>query len=197
MNELLFSDIVRFGHLLAVAVGLGAAVMADLVLLGRITGRIDAETVRNLVRAHRVIGVALLAMWCSGAILIWLRTGFDPAQVSPKLLSKLVVVTLLTTNAMVIGRLALPLIESYAGRSLMWLPTPDKMLLAAIASVSSISWLLALAFGASKILAAAGWPVFVLLLPTAYGLAIAGGIGVMLICQLRFDSAPLRLRLDR
>jgi hypothetical protein len=98
---------------------------------------------------------------------------------------------------MVIGRLALPLIESYAGRSLMWLPTPDKMLLAAIASVSSISWLLALAFGASKILAAAGWPVFVLLLPTAYGLAIAGGIGVMLICQLRFDSAPLRLRLDR
>ncbi len=196
MSDLLFNDLVRFCHLLAVAVGLGAAVMADVTLLGRLTGRVDHDLVRSLARSHRVIGLALGAMWCSGAILVTLRTGFDPAQVSPKLFSKLIVVTLLTVNAMVIGRLALPLIDRYAGRSLMWLPTSDKMLLASVGSVSSISWLLALAFGASKILAVAEWPVFALLLPAAYGLAIIGGIGVMFLCQLRFDSAPMRLRRD-
>lgn len=197
MDPLIITDIARFAHLLCVAIGLGAALIADYLVLSRLSGRLDADLVRNIDRAHRLVWTALGAMWFTGALLIYLRTGFDLANFSPKLFNKLIIVTILTANAVLIGRFAMPLVALHVGKSLMWLPFRQKILLAAVASVSTTSWLLALALGVSKVLAVSGWSTFLIIIPAAYLVSVLAGISVMAILQIGFDTAPMRLKLSR
>ena len=71
------------------------------------------------------------------------------------------------------------------------------LLLAAVASVSTTSWLLALALGVSKVLAISGWSTFLIIIPAAYVVSVLAGISVMAILQIGFDTAPMRLKLSR
>ena len=114
----------------------------------------------------------VIAMWITGLILIGIRTGFVLSNFSPKLISKLVTVGILTANAALISRFAMPIIRAARGRSILWLPRQTKLGLAIIGAISSASWLLALAMGSSKVLAASSASVFLVLLPLAYGTAV-------------------------
>ena len=105
MESSIFIDLVRYGHLFAVAIGFGAAFMADYVVLTRLRRGISAETMGILTLCHQLIWGAVIAMWITGICLIGIRTGFAPSAFTPKLFAKLFVVTLLTGNAVIIGRL--------------------------------------------------------------------------------------------
>ena len=164
----LFGDFARFFHLLSVAMGLGAAVMAETLVLSRLDVPLDERTADTLRRLHGVVWAALGAMWLTGICLIAVRTGLDPALVTPKLAAKLGVVLILTANAGLMGRLALPALDASIGLAPIDAPLGRRLAVALVAGVSGASWCLALMMGASRHLAASDWPVFVQWVPVIY-----------------------------
>lgn len=154
MSFLLF-DTIRFVHLLAVIIGFGVSFFADVMILRTLRSRVDRHTLATIALQHRIVLSALAVMWASGLTLVWLRTGFDAGQISPKVYGKLLVVTLLTLNAFVIGGFAMPLLERLEESNLLDLPLGRRLPLACIAAISGASWITALAFGVSDELAKA------------------------------------------
>ena len=180
MDMLLVTDTLRFSHLLAVCLGLGASIMADLYILNRLRTPLTREMMATLHRTHGVVWSALGLMWITGLGLLYLRTGFDPAAFTPKLMAKLGIVGLLTLNAVLIGAVAMPMLEGRIGRSIAAFPTGLKLRFALIGGISAASWLLALAMGVSKALARSGTEVFAILLPAAYAMALIATALVLL-----------------
>jgi hypothetical protein len=133
---------------------------------------------------HSIVSKAVIAMWITGIIMIGIRTGFVLENFSPKLFSKLLTVSILTANAVLISRFAMPLVEDSRGRNIMWLPLKIKLQFAAIGAVSTTSWLLAMAMGVSKVLAASGPLTFVLLVPPVYGLSVMVAVATMYLLHL-------------
>lgn len=168
--DTIFVDLVRYGHLLAVAVGLGAAAMADYAAFTGLRRKVSDEFLTILHAAHKMIWPALIAMWVTGILLIGIRTGFQLQSFSPKLFAKLFVVTALTVNAVMIGRHGMALIAREGG--LKALAREEMRHAAIMGGISSASWLFALALGSSRFLAAAPASLFLLLVPLTYGAAI-------------------------
>jgi hypothetical protein len=172
LDQTLMIDLARYAHIVAVAIGFGTAFLADYHLLSRLRRPVDDSFLDSLDLYHSVVWKMLLAMWITGVILIGIRTGFVLSNFSPKLISKLVTVSVLTANAALIGHFAMPVIRAARGRSILWLPRQTKLGLAIIGAISSASWLLALAMGSSKVLAASSSSVFLVLLPLVYTTAV-------------------------
>ncbi len=183
MNDLLLTDAVRFVHILCVTVGIGTSFFADLTAISRLNGRIDAAMIATLRTCHRLIWVALLGMWLTGLGLIYIRTGFILENFSPKLFSKLGVVSVLTINALMIGAIAMPVLRAHLDRPVFSLSLGQLLSLSLMAGVSTASWLLALAMGTSKVLAQSGWSVFIEIVPLAYLTGVAISCVVVLLMQ--------------
>ncbi len=184
MDPQIFIDAARYAHILAVSIGFGAAFLADYHIISRLGLVIDDNLTTTLHLCHKVIWAMLVGMWVTGLVLIYVRTGFDPALFTPKLICKIAAVSILTANAILIGRFAVPLVEANRGRSLMWLPLRHKLGLAGVGAVSSASWMLALAMGSSKVLAASGWIVFAFLMPVIYFLGVFAAVAVMFLLHM-------------
>jgi hypothetical protein len=184
MDSQVFIDAARYAHIIAVAIGFGAAFLADYHVVSRLGRPIDDNLTTTLHLCHSVIWAMVAGMWITGLVLIYIRTGFDVANFTPKLICKIITVAILTGNAMLISRIAVPLVEENRGRSLMWLPLRSKLCLAGIGAISSASWMLALAMGSSKVLAASDWIVFAFLMPVIYFLGVFAAVAVMFLLHL-------------
>jgi len=183
MHNLWFSDFVRYAHILSVAVGFGTAFLADIHVLGQLKNRITPDLASTLDRYHAIVWWALAGMWISGLVLIWLRTGFVLENFTPKLFSKLFVVSLLSTNAILIGKIAMPMLRRNVGRSLPDLSLLCQIPIAMIAGVSTTSWLLALALGVSKVLAQSDRAFFIEAMPLFYLTSLA--VSVMMVFAIQ------------
>ncbi len=178
MFELIVSDILRFAHLLAVAVGFGVAVETEAFMFRRRRSTISKGMLSGLEHRHKVILYALGAMWVTGLALVALRTGFQISAFTPKLWAKISVVTILTVNAFFVSEIAMPILADHAGKKVTALGQPARQALFAVAGVSATSWILGLGLGSSTLLAAGpGW-LFQSLLPAAYVVGIAAAIMV-------------------
>ena len=184
MDPQIFIDAARYAHILTVAIGFGAAFLADFHVVARLGRPIDDELTTTLHLCHSVIWKMVIGMWVTGLILVQIRTGFVLENFTPKLISKLVTVAILTANAFLISKIAMPLVEENRGRSLMWLPLSSKLCLAGIGAISSASWMLALAMGSSKVLAGSGWVVFAVLMPFIYFAGVSLAVAVMYLLHL-------------
>jgi hypothetical protein len=184
MDSQVFIDAARYAHIIAVAIGFGAAFLADYHVISRLGRPIDDNLTTTLHLCHSVIWAMVAAMWATGLVLVYIRTGFLVENVTPKLIAKVITVAILTGNAMLISRIAVPLVEQNRGRSLMWLPLRSKLCLAGIGAISSASWMLALAMGSSKVLAASDWIVFAFLMPVIYFLGVVAAVAVMYLLHL-------------
>jgi hypothetical protein len=189
IDPLLATDAIRYAHIFSVAVGIGASFQADYAVLTRLNERVGAQLLEMLHLYHRIVWGALFGMWITGLALIWVRTGFDLANFTPKLFSKLAIVTLLTINAIMIGQVAMPLLGRNLDRPLMAVPLGPKIAVAIVAGVSTTSWLLALAMGVSKVLAASGWTIFLELVPLSYASSLAVSLGLILLLHRRGEAA--------
>jgi hypothetical protein len=118
MDPQVFIDAARYAHIIAVAIGFGAAFLADYHVVSRLGRPIDDNLTTTLHLCHSVIWAMVAGMWVTGLILIHIRTGFDPASFTPKLIAKVITVAILTGNAMLISKIAVPLVEENRGRSL-------------------------------------------------------------------------------
>ncbi len=170
------TDLVRLAHLMAMAVGLGTMVSTDIMTLRRVERRISGEYCRAIESAHRIMMPAILAAWITGIVLIAIRTGFDPANFTPKLAAKLTVVSLLTITAVVVKWQVMPIIARAEGVTLMETSLRDKLVLAVCAAMSMSGWSLALLLGASVTFKTADWPTLVALLVTVYMVALATAV---------------------
>lgn len=145
--DIFLLDAARALHMFGLAVGLGLALCADVFALRSIFLPVSPRDLTILSWLHRVILVALALLWASGLYLLHVRTGWDWASFSPKLLTKLAVVGLLSLNALMIGNFALPCYAAYAGQRFGAIELPNWLRLSCIAGLSLSCWLSALALG--------------------------------------------------
>lgn len=171
-------------HVLAVAFGVGGALMLDLRLLRHMRGRplrlADVAMVEFL--SHFVKG-GVIGLWATG-ILIMSIAPDGPASVFAvtKVQAKLVIVVVLTLNALFIETLALPLIKRNAGRCLFdGVDEKQRSLLIAFGVTSGVSWLLPFVLGLAKELN-----------PVSAG-AILATYAVILVVGILFAQAAVRL----
>src|SRR4051812_19728467 len=92
-------------HVIAFAVAMAEVLRGDLRLLRE--RRIDALA---LARTARPVSYALLALWATGVVLVYIDTGFDPAVIlgKSKLVAKLIVVAALSANGALLHATAFP-----------------------------------------------------------------------------------------
>ncbi|MCB1341329.1 MAG: hypothetical protein KDK24_09735 [Pseudooceanicola sp.] len=187
-DSVLLLDLARAGHLTGIACGLGLALVADLVALRSFLSPVGSRDVWMLRCLHRIILGGLALLWVSGLYILWIRTGFDIAQFSPKLVVKLAVVTLLSLNALMIGSWALPRYARLAGLRFGDFPMQDRLRLSTIAGVSLSCWLSALALGVFSQLKVMDFAtlqmIFAPLFLTAIAGALAMGLGARTLARL-------------
>ncbi|MEM9047308.1 MAG: hypothetical protein AAGC92_01195 [Pseudomonadota bacterium] len=180
MDQLLV-DAVRLVHLAGIALGLGLGIYADSLFLRGLAHPIRPNRLAELRRMHGYVFLALALLWVSGFVLFALRTGFDPALFSAKLVAKFSVVTVLTVNALAIGAVALPILALSAERCFGDLPAPQRLVLGIIGGISCTSWGLALALGVFTAAKTLSGQTLMTLLGTGYALGLVTGLGVTLI----------------
>ena len=166
-------DVIIFAHLFFVALGLGTAARLDIRIFMSRNAPIRRRDISDLENAHHLILGALAGLWITGLALIYIRTGFDPALVTPKVWTKLIVVTLLSLNAVVIGKFAMPIFAAHLGKAPISISTRLKIPMTICASLSGLCWFSALALGASAFLKGQSWEFFSLLLLAELGLCAA------------------------
>jgi hypothetical protein len=144
---------ILIAHLLGVCFGLGGTLILDFRLLGLIKGTaINQNDVVFAQVLSRFVQVGLVLLWASGiAFFSVAPDGPASLMASPKLQAKLVIVIALTLNGILIGGLAVPLIERNIGRPLFdGLSEAQRTILMASAVVSSVSWLTPFVLGSTR-----------------------------------------------
>lgn len=176
MEPIILVDTLRTTHLIGLALGFGVAMLADLFALRSLVVPLRDQDFDTLERMHHAVSVGLCILWGSGLGLLAVRTGFDPAAFSPKLLMKLSVVLFLTANAIIIGRIALPVMEAYAELRFGELPFLERARLAATAGLSTSLWISALALGAFSQMKTMGSQALVVVIG---GIVVAAAFGAV------------------
>lgn len=136
-----------YGHILACFMAASAIVVADLALFLR--RRVDNVL---LHKASNVVLLALAALWITGLVLIGLDTGFVASEIAakPKLVAKIIVVSLLTLNGLALLHYAFPVFarRNANTRAAARMPT-------VLGAVSLVTWLYAAFLGLATPLAPA------------------------------------------
>ena len=140
-------------HVLGVVLGVGGVLMLDVHLLRHLRGaRIMPQDVKLTQFVSLFVKVGLVAVWASGLIIIALAPD-GPASVlaNPKLQAKLVVVVVLTINALFIETLALPLLEGNVGQALFYgVDQIRRTVILGCAAVSTLSWTYPIGLGLAR-----------------------------------------------
>lgn len=144
----LFVDFIRVAHILCFAIGIGAAVFMESVVLSRARTYIDIEELALIERGHKLILGAMAGLWITGIMLIAIRTSFNPFAITPKILTKVAVVSALTANAFIIARVVTPMLRKALYGKLADLGWWRLCLIGAAAGLSGAGWLAALTLGA-------------------------------------------------
>lgn len=181
MDPSLLNDAARAAHLLGLALGFGVAIVADLTAARSLIRPLDEREFETLHRYHRTVVIGLLLFWASGMVLLWLRTGFDPANFSPKLVTKMGVVALLSVNAVLIGRIGLPTMEAWAGFRFGALPLAHRLRLAALAGMSGAGWIAALALGVFTAMKTFEWDVLSQIVGVIYVIGLTGALAAAIL----------------
>lgn len=140
-------EFVRNVHLATLAICAWLVISADFTAAKSSFQPLNDNDFKRLHRSHHLLAWGLVMFWCSGAYLIWLGTAFDLSQFSPKLIAKITVVSVLSLNAIIIGKFALPYLERNRFMTFGELPVEIRLRLAFCASISSASWIGAFCLG--------------------------------------------------
>ena len=148
-----FHTLLVLGHLLALSLGLGAALLADWVVLRKLTsGIVSPQAAGQLIDLSHAVSAGLVLIWVTGALLVADSAWDAPASImNQKLWAKLVIVAVLTLNALLLHGLVLPRVVSRVGQPLFetsfgWLPLISTL----FAAVSAVSWTFAAYLGLAR-----------------------------------------------
>jgi hypothetical protein len=147
---LLAYTLLVFAHLLAASIALGAVVATDLRLLSRLARERFRIAPPNAFIA-RMVAVALLLLWVTGAVMVWHGALEQADSLSdPKLHAKLLLVALLTLNAIALHRISFPRLAR--GRRVARWPATDWAFVAVPLALSDFLWMFVAFLGVAR-----GW----------------------------------------
>ncbi len=177
----LYIDLVRVVHFIGLAIGIGAAVFLEGLVLKRAQIMIEEEELALIEHGHRLILFALAILWITGLALVGVRTGFDAALITGKMEAKMCIVAVLTANAFVIAWVVKPLLRNALHKRLSDLHNVELAMIGASAGLSTASWMSALVLGAVSHLAVIS---FQMLGPAFFGVLVTGAIvgSVFAVC---------------
>ncbi len=185
-----FKLIILFAHLLGTSLALGAIVATDIRLLGKLADeRVRIAPPNAFVM--RLITVALILLYVTGACLVWLGWTAGPEYLNnPKLQGKLIFVLLLSLNALVLHRFTFPGLVS-ARRVARW-KLRDFLRVAVPVALSNALWMYCAFLGIARPWNHTVSLSFVLGTGAAvFMLALAGVCGLLLLAaQDRTGRAP-------
>lgn len=148
-----FHTLLVLSHLLALALGLGAALLADWVVLRKLVfGIVSQRAAGQLIDLSYAVSAGLVLIWVTGALLVTDSALDTPMSImNQKLWAKLVIVTILTLNALLLHSVVLPRVTSRVGQPLFEtsfgrLPTISTLL----GAVSAVSWMFAAYLGVAR-----------------------------------------------
>jgi hypothetical protein len=146
-------SLLLIAHLLSVISGIGGALLLDIYLLRHLRGaRIIEQDLALVSFIEKFVNLGLFGVWASG-IVILASAENGPAAVlqDPKVQAKLVIVVILTLNALVIVGIALPTLRRNLGGHLFdGCSRFDRSLLLSSAIVSTTSWLTPFVLGLAR-----------------------------------------------
>lgn len=174
--------LIKITHLLGLALGVGGALLLDLIILNFFHRRSITEEKFDILRqSTRVVSLGLGLLWVSGAgYLLHYLAYFEQGLHNPKVWAKVVIVAILTLNGMLIHHLILPHIQARIGKTLFHdCSLRRQIAMLSASAVSIVSWLTPMALGACKEMNfSVHWSQILL----AYGgLLLLGIIGIQLI----------------
>lgn len=140
-------------HLLAFAIGLGSALMADWIVLTRLTfGTITQRAAQQLIDLSHGVTVGLALLWITGAILVGNNALAEPISLdNHKLWAKILIVAVLTLNALLLHLIVLPIVQSRVGHRLFNATFARLPMLCTLAgTVSATSWMFAAYLGCAR-----------------------------------------------
>ena len=143
----MFYMMLVFVHLLAASMALGAIVATDLRMLSRLAhDRVRIPPPNDFVA--RLVTIALLMLYATGACMLWIGMHAQPDFLSPKLQGKIVLVLLLTFNAVVLHRLTFPRLAR--GRSLVRWRFVDWLVVVLPVALSNSLWMFCAFLGIAR-----------------------------------------------
>jgi hypothetical protein len=135
-----------FGHLLATSMALGAIVATDLRMLSKLAqDRVRIPPPNEFVA--RLVTIALALLYVTGAGMLWIRSA-QPDWLNPKLQGKLVLVLLLTFNAVVLHRWTFPRLAR--GRSVGRWRVADWVVVVMPVALSNCLWMFCAFLGIAR-----------------------------------------------
>jgi hypothetical protein len=195
-----FMELLRLGvvyvHLVACCVAIGLVLTSDIAMVRDLLKRkvFTEHDNAHMESLQKSVVVALIFLWVTGAAIVgidYLEKGANYFM-NPKLQAKVIIVTLLTYNGVLLHRLVLPALQK-AG-SLLHLGFSARMMALFCGSLSAVSWMYAAMLGVGRPLA---WKYSLSELLMAYPILIALGFLAMLVLTQRarqqdYAVAPLR-----
>lgn len=175
ISELLF-DAARFSHSIGFALGIGAGSFADFSILRKINTDLTSCDLGNLETVHKIVWSGLGILWLSGLIILYMKTGFVLSEFTPKLITKLAVVAILTANAFLLGLWAMPILKKNINRPYLAFSLEHKTILSLLASISLCSWISGLTLGVFSALRPANFDAILPIFTALYVMAIFGSI---------------------
>ncbi len=161
-------------HLLACCVALGSILIADVRMLVRLVKGIDEVYGEHMITLQRTVCISLLILCFTGLYLVVndsLKESALRTLSNPKLQAKLIVVTLLSLNGVLLHYVIMPMIAK-AG-SLLTLNPQQRMLAIGAGAISGVSWMYASFLGLARPLS---WKFTLLELMAAYPILIVGSV---------------------
>ncbi len=141
------------GHILALALGLGSALLADWIVLRKLAfGTVNQKAVQQLIDLSRAVSAGLVLIWITGALLVADNALDAPASVmNQKLWAKLAVVTALTMNAVLLHRIVMPMVRRRVGQPLFEAVFDWRLMVSTLlGAVSAVSWVFAAYLGVAR-----------------------------------------------
>ncbi len=138
-----------YAHLIAACLAVGVLLIQDLVLVKWQGRAMDIEAIENLQRNSGIVGLALVALWVTGLIIVSIGFIDNPAYLmNQKLWAKFSVVSILTINGLFLHFYSFP--RLMAPQGFLGANTMGQFVTLVTAVVSLVSWLYACYLGIAR-----------------------------------------------
>lgn len=140
-------------HLFALALGLGSALLADWIVCTRLAfGTITHRAAQQLFDLSHGVSVGLVLLWITGAVLVGDNAMAALASLdNQKLWAKMIVVAILTVNAVLLHKIVLPMVLTRVGQQLFNAKFGRSTFLCTLCgAVSATSWMFAVYLGVAR-----------------------------------------------
>ena len=148
-----FHTVLVLSHILALALGLGSALLADWIVLRKLAfGTVSQKAAGQLIDLSRAVGAGLVLIWITGALLVTDNALNAPASImNQKVWAKLAIVGTLTLNAVLLHAVVMPMVKRRVGQPLFEAAF-DRLAMTStlLGAVSAVSWVFSAYLGVAR-----------------------------------------------